>query len=249
MEDSQGRFSIENYAGQPRDMSSESPVLSAEYEEPIPNLLLDDAKIKAKHCVLMDLLANSLSGASNQDLFTLCPTKLCTDCALCNIMRECRNQSFSQDGTLALVEKDVPAAPRFWARVDMVSNNLYWTASQDNGDTTYPITRFLHRDAILKHPFMQEPSSIFKLAHSDDKQIIPPNSESSQMLSSIQAEELRLIQSLICSANHYNELAFTSRACSKLEALNILDNINRSLRFLWLAEISCRKAVLDDDML
>ena len=69
------------------------------------------------------------------------------------------------------------------------------------------------------------------------------------MLSAIQAEELRLIRGLIYSATHYNELACDSQACSKLEALDIMNNINKSLRTLWLAEIGCRKAVLVDDMI
>ena len=124
----------------------------------------------------------------------------------------------------------------------MLCSDLYWTASQVNGDTTYPITRSLHSDAILDHPFMQEFNSNFKHAFS-------LNSETHKMLSSIQAEELRLIEGLICSASHYRELAVDSRACSKLEVLNMMDNINRSLCVLWLAEIGCQKVVLDDDML
>ena len=103
----------------------------------MPELMLNDMEAATKHYVMAGLLTHTFSGTNNEGLFALSPSELCTDCALCNIMKERRR--VAHDGTT--IQRDLLATLRFWARVDMLSNNLYWTASQDNGDTIYPVTR------------------------------------------------------------------------------------------------------------
>ena len=69
-----------------------------------------------------------------------------------------------------------------------------------------------------------------------------------KLLNSIQAEEMHLAKALMCVGSHYSKFEFNSKARSKLEALNLIDNINKSLHVLWQVELGCRKSVRDDNL-
>lgn len=232
----------DNVVDQSLGMSSDAlfPSVPAEVSE--PQELIGDEESIPEECIMVDVLTRSVDSydASKIDLFSLRPTDLCSKCDLCKIMKRIRFRRLTDASERA-------KASRFWGRVDMVANNLYWPTSQVDGDTTYPLIQSLRKDAILDHPYMRRPNSKFRLADYDDPRDIPHISEPSKVLNAIQAEELRLDKALVCTASHYGALSYESKARSKLEALDVMDNICKSLRILWLAEFRCRKAVLDDD--
>ena len=126
----------------------------------------------------------------------------------------------------------------------MVANNLYWSTSQATGDTTYPVIHMLHKDAIIRHPFMLDFSKKFALKHFDTDMDMAYIKDFQNVLNSVQAEEMRFAKSIMCLGSHYSELVYDSKAQSKLEALDVLDNIVKSLRVLWQADLGCRKIAL-----
>ena len=87
-------------------------------------------------------------------------------------------------------------------------------------------------------------SKKFALKHFDTDMDMAYIKDFQNVLNSVQAEEMRFAKSIMCLGSHYSELVYDSKAQSKLEALDVLDNIVKSLRVLWQADLGCRKIAL-----
>ena len=144
-------------------------------------------------CTVKNLLAQQ-SVTYAADSTVIRTANMCFNCLDCKLLLKIRGKSVIQDDSLIQCTDKLKEDEEFWRQLDATINRK---ASQavSNYDTMYPITRALHKNAVLYHPMMRKPGVQEGSQEVNDFPI-------SFLNNAIQLKEVRLADALKNAASH-----------------------------------------------
>ena len=206
---------------------------------------------------LLPSLSNEICMA--QKLFTRTSSKdqsitfgssfLCSNCAICNVIEEFRPCSAMPHINKFIPEEEADREQKFWSRLDRSINRMYWVAFRSNrSKAKYPITRMHHKEMIPAHYLMknyedEDDTKFFMMDLEKDNDLWFLES-GVEHLNAIQVEEMRFAEALKRVISHYSKRSYESDMLSRIEALDVAENIILSLRVLLEVEFGLRKELL-----
>ena len=181
---------------------------------------------------------------------TLRTAILCAECNICNLVEKSRPCSVIPHVNKFLPEEEADDTQIFWGRLNRSINTVYWAAlrKNDNAGTRYPVTQMLRGESVSAHYLMDrfedEKDTKFFFENLERNNDLWFLEDGRRQLNAIQVEEMRFTDALKRVFSHYSKRSYESDMLSRLEALDVAENIISNLRKLLEAEFGCRKEVV-----
>ena len=170
---------------------------------------------------------------------------LCNKCAICDVTSEFRPCSqISHINKFLLAPQEADVTEMYRKSLDRSINNLYWKAMKDFSRSKYPVAQMLYKGVFTTHYLMKkyddEKDTDFFFVDLEKANDLWFFEGGAQRLNAIQVEELRFVEAFKRVISHYRKRSYESDMLSRVETLDVAQNILFGLKALLEAEFACR---------